>query len=272
MTTMLPRVNALARWVLGDRPAPAAPMSAANTYLEPGNQWYAPVLGGAHSLEPRIVGGHVVRQALAVLDTLDDDVYRTFVRNFYIAGLERYGDDWHYADINTALIGLADALRPATYLEIGVRRGRSLAMVASRAPACRIVAADMFVENYANMDNPGPRFVEQEMARLGFAGQLEFVIGDSSKTLPPYFERHPDLYFDLITVDGDHTASGATADLVNVMPRLKIGGALVFDDISNPSHRELMQVWQDTVAAVPGFSSFTFDEIGFGVGVAVRHA
>jgi hypothetical protein len=55
------------------------------------------------------------------------------------------------------------------------------------------------------------------------------------------------------------------------MPRVKIGGVLIFDDVSNPAHPELRRVWLDTVVSQSNFSAFTFDEIGFGVGLAVRH-
>jgi predicted O-methyltransferase YrrM len=266
------KARALAKRILGRSAPVAVPPALANTYFEPDNQWYLPTLGGALTLAPKLAGGRVVREAMTVLDRLSGDAYRTFVRNFYLAGLGKYGEGWHYADINTALLGLAETLQPATYLEIGVRRGRSLAMVASRAPSCHIVACDMFLANYGNMENPGPDFVRSELQRLGFSGTLEFLIGDSTKVLPPFFADHPDLFFDLITVDGDHSAAGAHTDLVTVMPRLKIGGGLVFDDVSHPLHPELGQVWRDTVVARAGFSTFTFDEIGFGVGVAIRHA
>jgi predicted O-methyltransferase YrrM len=265
------RARAIAKRILGRRSIVPVPTVPANAYVEAGNQWYRPVLGGAGTLSGHVGGGRMVREALAVLDTLEDDVYRTYVRNFYSAGLLKYGDGWHYADINTALLGLSRALEPATYLEIGVRRGRSLAMVASGAPSCHIVACDLFIENYADMDNPGAEFVRAQLERLGFAGRLDFVVGDSTKVLPQFFERNPDLFFDLITVDGDHTAKGAAIDLRNVKPRLKIGGALVFDDVSNQSHPELQGVWDEVVVADPNFSTFTFNEIGFGVGVAVRH-
>jgi hypothetical protein len=72
--------RALAKRILGRVPVREIPPAAANTYLEPGNQWYYPVLGGASTLAPRLGGGRMVREALVVLDRLDDDAYRTYVR------------------------------------------------------------------------------------------------------------------------------------------------------------------------------------------------
>ena len=54
------------------------------------------------------------------------------------------------------------------------------------------------------------------------------------------------------------------------MPHIKLGGALVFDDISNPAYPWLRDVWQRTVVADPRFSAFTFADIGFGIGFAIR--
>jgi hypothetical protein len=54
------------------------------------------------------------------------------------------------------------------------------------------------------------------------------------------------------------------------MSRVKIGGVLVFDDIANPSHTWLLQVWRDVVERDRRFSSWIFDEVGFGVACAVR--
>lgn len=143
-------------------------------------------------------------------------------------------------------------------------------MVASGAPSCRIVACDLFIKNYGNMDNPGPDFVRSELARVGFAGSVEFIVGDSAIVVPDYFGRNPGQYFDLITVDGDHSERGARMDLVNVISRLKVGGAVVFDDVSNHSHPELVGVWRDVVGCSPNFSSCCFTDVGFGVAFAVR--
>jgi predicted O-methyltransferase YrrM len=250
-------------------PAPAA---AGNTLFAPGNQWYAPAIAGASTFgAAMLTGPAAVRRALTVLERLTPDAYAEYVMAFYRAGLERHPDTWQFADINTALMTLAAGLQPRSYLEIGVRRGRSLAMVASVCPACEFLACDMFVEGYAGMENPGPDLITSELSRVGFTGALEFLVGDSHVVLPRHFAENPDRFFDLITVDGDHSEAGARADLETVIPRLKVGGALVFDDISNPSHPELAQVWRDVVERRPSYSTFAFTELGFGVGVAIRH-
>jgi predicted O-methyltransferase YrrM len=241
-------------------------------YLEPGNQWYRPVIAGVSSLAPHVAGAGAVRRSLSVLERLDCDDYHRYVKNVYGAGLDRFGDGWVYADLYTALSGVTTVLRPQTYLEIGVRRGHSMSMVAAHAPACAIYGFDLWLQDYAGLENPGKAFVEQQLARVGFTGRVQFTDGDSASTVPAFLAAHPDLFFDLITVDGDHSARGARLDLGHVLPRLKVGGVLVFDDLANPSHPDLRAVWEETVASRPDMSSWTFAEAGFGVAFALRIA
>lgn len=250
----------------GAAPAPVGSVA----YVEPGNQWYSPVVAGPSTLAPLVTGSEAVRRAQAILARLECDEYHRYVLNFYRAGLERFGDGWHHADLYTTLSGLARALQPRRYLEIGVRRGHSLAMVLTQAPACVPVAFDMWIEDYAGLKNPGKQFVAAQLRAAGCERQVEFVDGDSARTVPAYFRRHPDAYFDLITVDGDHSVRGALLDLANVLPRVSVGGAVVFDDVNNPSHRELRGVWRQVMAEHPEFSGWMFDEVGFGVAFAVR--
>ena len=270
--SVIRRAGSRALRMIGRGPRRAPPVLATNTLLAPGNQWYAPVVAGASTFASAAVDPATVQRALDVLQRLTPDAYAEYVAAFYRTGLERHGQRWKYADINTALLALASGLRPQSYLEIGVRRGRSLAMVASVCPACDIVACDMFIQGYSGMDNPGPELVRSELGRVGFSGGLEFVIGDSHKVLPAFFRKNPGRFFDVITVDGDHSEAGARADLETVLPRLKVGGALVFDDVSNPAHPELAGVWSDLFTAQRSFSTFTYTEIGYGVGFAIRHA
>lgn len=252
------------------RPAIAAAPVSRLAYVESGNQWYRPVLAGTSTLGPLVQGSAAVRRARGILERLECDEYHRFVLNFYRCGLETCGDAWAHADLYTTLAGLSAVLQPRRYLEIGVRRGHSMAMVLSQAPSCQPVGFDLWIENYAGLRNPGKEFVREQLGRVGFTGDVAFVDGDSATTVPDYFRAHPDLYFDMITVDGDHSRRGATRDLEHVLPRVAVGGVLAFDDLSNPSHPELREVWQDTVASNPSFATWAFDEVGFGVAFAVR--
>jgi predicted O-methyltransferase YrrM len=232
--------------------------------------WYPPVMLGASALAEQITNPRQVERARDLLQTLAPDEYGRYMIRFYEDGLRRFGGGWRYADIVTVLLGLTEALKPRRYLEIGVRRGRSACAVASLAPTCDLALFDMWIPDYAGMENPGPAFVRAELARVGHSGRCDFVDGDSHETLPRYFSDHPDTVFDLITVDGDHSDDGATRDLCDVLPRLAVGGAVVFDDISHPAHPGLKALWHRLVVDDSRFSAWSFDEVGYGVGFGVR--
>lgn len=231
---------------------------------------YGTVLIGKSTISKIITNPDIIKKVIFILEQLDTDEYVNFTLNYYREGLKKFGDNWFYADIVTALYGISSLIKPTSYLEIGVRRGRSMAMVASVCPECHIVGFDIWKTNYAGMPNPGPDFVRDELVKLGYKGKLELIDGNSHITVKEYFQKNPDIYFDLITVDGDHTAQGALEDLSDVLPHLKIGGVVVFDDIIHPQHKYLYQVWNHTIKDKDRFASWEFDEMGYGVAVAVR--
>lgn len=140
--------------------------------------------------------------------------------------------------------------QPNRYLEIGVRRGHSLCMVAScsRAPMA-IYGFDLWLENYAGEENPGAQLVRSEIEKFGYKGRLELISGDSRHTIPQFFKgKRTSFQLDMIFVDGDHSAEGARIDLLNVIDRVAPGGLLVFDDISHPDHLYLQGVWEKVMA------------------------
>lgn len=232
--------------------------------------WYHPVMLGPGTLGSLATSPVCLRRAIRIIACLEADDYIRYLLAYYTAGLERFGDAWRYADIVTVLLAAAQLVRPQHYLEIGARRGRSMAMVAATCPECEIVGFDLWLPDYAGMPNPGPDFVRAEMKKLGHTGRLELISGNSHETLPRYFSEHPDTFFDLITVDGDHSEKGAQRDLHDVLPRLKVGGVIVLDDICHPAHPYLGNVWQRVVAADPRFAAWQFTELGYGVALAVR--
>ena len=235
-----------------------------------GIDYYGAAVVGASTIGERAMASELVEAFTSRAHKLDPDAYTTQVAAFVADGRARAGEAWRYADIVTVLAAAAELLRPETYLEIGVRRGRSMSIVSHCAPDCSIIGVDLWDADYAEIDNPGPEHVRSRLCDVGHRGAVELLSGDSHEVLPRLWRERPDLSFDLITVDGDHTTRGATRDLRDVLPRLRIGGALVFDDISHPSHPELASVWQRVVASERRYGTWTFDDVGYGVAVAVR--
>jgi len=240
------------------------------TFFTESHQLFEPQLAGPSTFLPHCVGADAVRGVLPIIEELGADPYLDSVKGYYRKGIAEFGDEWSYADMSTVLYGICKVLRVQSYLEIGVRRGRSMAVVASMRPQCRIVGFDLWIPNYCGVDNPGKDFVRAELEKVSYRGEVEFVDGDSKKTVPEYFRKHPDAYFDLVTVDGDHSIGGAVRDLKNVIPRIKIGGILVFDDISSYEHPYLMKVWNRCIVRNERFAAFSFTELGLGVGFAIR--
>lgn len=253
-------------------PLQVVPSVAETTFNQPelGN-WYHPVLISPTTVGDLATSSNCLQQVIQIVERLEPDDYVRYLLAYYRAGLERFGERWHYADIVTVLLAATVLIKPTDYLEIGVRRGRSMAMVASKSPHCNIVGIDMWQDaNYAGMPNPGPDFVRTELGRIGHKGRLELMTGNSHTVLPDYFSKHPDLFFDLITVDGDHFETGARQDLKDVVPHLKVGGVLVFDDISHPALPYLDEVWRQEIESDARFSCWQYSELGYGVALAVR--
>lgn len=255
----------------GSRKVPNIPFAAQAVFSSPDlTDWYHPVIIGPQTVGEMAMSSACLQQAIHVYERLEPDDYVSFLLAYYRAGLERFGDNWHYADIVTVLIAAAKLLHPSNYLEIGVRRGRSMAMVATICPDCDIVGFDLWAPDYAGMSSPGPDFVRAEIKKLGHSGRMELISGDSHKTLPRFFSKHHDAFFDLIIVDGDHSKKGAERDLRDVLPRLKVGGIIIFDDICHPLHPYLAKVWQRVVASDSRFAAWQFNELGYGVAFAIR--
>jgi predicted O-methyltransferase YrrM len=234
-----------------------------------GTDFYGPAVVGASTIGAAALAPDLLDEVLTDLAVLSTDAYLEYVAAFVADGRARAGAGWRYADITTVLAACATMLRPQSYLEIGVRRGRSMSVVAKRAPECHIVGIDLWEQGYAGIDNPGPEHVRAELARVGHQGNLELLSADSHVALPRLLAGADAPDFDLITVDGDHSDAGARQDLEHVLPRLRLGGAVVFDDISHPRHPGLRDVWRRAVAD-RRYATLEFDDVGYGVALAVR--
>lgn len=141
--------------------------------------------------------------------------------------------------------------RPLRYLEIGVRRGHSLALVLAAATVNGeldyAVGVDSWIANYAGEPNEGPddvrAFLEQQVGPA--AGKVQLMTGDSHELLPGLGRAAP--RFNLILVDGDHTPPGAAQDLEDAFELLEPGGELVFDDAVYQGDNALLRVWRQFI-------------------------
>lgn len=193
-------------------------------------------------------------------EVVDQQAYYHFAR-------AQFGSHFREADLTTVLWAAATLIRPTSYLEIGVRRGRSAAVVAAMCPDCAIFGFDLWMPDYAGAPNPGPEFVQKELSAVGHRGSLELMSGDSRKLVPSFLQQRPSLFFDLITVDGDHSVLGAASDLANVLPRLKVGGIIVFDDIETPG---LRRAWDHLVRRDKRYVTWESAATGQGIAAAIR--
>jgi predicted O-methyltransferase YrrM len=209
-----------------------------------------------------------VAATLDILRKLTPDRWHTFVAGLFESKLASGAPFW---ELCCALNLIASERSPRNYLEIGVRRGKSMAQVACQSPDCRIVGFDAWVSPYAEVENPGPEFVAAEMRLLGHRGRLELISGDSRETVPEFLKANPDLLFDLVTVDGDHSEAGAMNDLRNVTPRLAPRGMLVFDDLINVNC-PLASVWEEykgEFGALLVFRENLLDHQGTGIAMRI---
>jgi predicted O-methyltransferase YrrM len=207
-------------------------------------------------------------------------------------------------EIRSALHWLAMKFHPKTYLEVGVRRGFSLAMVASQCPEAEIYGFDLWIPQYAGVDNLGPKFVQSEIRNIGYNKTVHFFNGDSHKTLPVFFQngvgglwnrlrsgrsgKPRPKTFDLIAIDGDHSLLGSYQDLIDNMPYCSVGGVVVFDDLVtaiSPENEDAIKkewgedpygwkdplgVWHAIQERFPNFRYFEYTDYPPGVGLAVR--
>ena len=187
---------------------------------------------------------------------------------FWEHGRSSFGKYWRYANVLTALWAAATLIRPRSYLEIGVHRGRSAAVVGAVCPTCAIYGFDIWIPEYTGVPNPGPDFVRDELRAAGHTGPVALISGDSRKTVPAFLREHPDLYFDLITIDGDKSVAGVAADFASALPRLKVGGIVVSDDI--PMFPRLERIWDRVIRRDSRYITWEFYDAARGVVAAIR--
>jgi predicted O-methyltransferase YrrM len=240
---------------------------------EPSYRRGTPSINGATPTPATLVEAGASPQAVAfvgdLLANLTPSEETASQQVFYRGLQEQFGSFLRYADLNTVLWGAATILRPSNYLEIGVRRGRSAAVVGAVAPGCSIYGFDLWQEVYFADPNLGPDFVRDELRRAGHRGTVELVSGNSAETLPAFMREHTDAYFDIVTIDGAKAFDIVASDYANALGRVKVGGIVVTDDIAYAP--ALGRIWHELVGRSGRFIMAQFSGAG-GVSAAIRFA
>jgi len=135
-----------------------------------------------------------------------------------------------------------------SYLEIGTREGDSLSKVISGSDSLSdIYVCDTWSTYYGGSGRNNHNHIDLLVNQLKYQGNITYLNGDSKVKIPELHNTHLG-YFDLILVDGDHSAEGGMADLENVIHLSKInGGCILFHDITHPAHLYLEKVFDDFV-------------------------
>lgn len=152
-----------------------------------------------------------------------------------------------------------------SYLEIGTRDGGSLEVVLANARQLSdVVCCDTWGSQFGGSGRGNHAHIHVLMDSIGYDGRRTFLDGDSKVTVPTLLP-HLAGTFDLALVDGDHSYAGGMADLVNVWPLLRPGGALVFHDIRHPAHADLAACFADFVNKHTRSHEIITDDYGLGI-------
>lgn len=108
------------------------------------------------------------------------------------------------------------AKQAASYLEIGVQDGDSIAAVVEVKPTLNLTMCDTWGPHHGGTNRGSHEHISQLLHDLGHLGHRTFLDGNSVELIPKLEEQ-----FDIVHIDADHSYEGCKADLKNCWPRTK---------------------------------------------------
>jgi len=147
------------------------------------------------------------------------------------------------SDLPSIIYQIAKKIKPKRYLEIGVLKGRSMALVLKASPQTEACGIDIW-GSHADY-NMNPREVKASMKAIGIDNLPIFLTGSSYDVLPVLWkDKSIPEFFNLILVDGDHDRAAATKDLNLCLKHMTDDGILIFHDIAMPRFTHLRELIQ----------------------------
>lgn len=146
-------------------------------------------------------------------------------------------------NIHVALSYTSSKLKPQNYLEVGVRIGGSMVQVMYAHLPDSITAVDIWSGEYASLPNTiefTQKQLENFLKLIDKESKIEYIHGNSHEVLKKLINENKK--YTLITIDGDHTLEGAEEDLEDAVKLLEAAGVIIFDDITHPAHKYLLDL------------------------------
>lgn len=159
------------------------------------------------------------------------------------------------------------AKKNSTYLEIGVKDGESLRKCISLVAPSRLILCDTYSVAYGGTGRNSHEHIEKLLIEINYFGEVIYLDGKSQEQVPLFNDKQPEPYIDIALIDGDHSAEGAAADLVNVWRALKVGGVIFYHDIISPEFPTLSFVLAEFLKEVDG--EWVFEDRETPTGTAV---
>jgi len=147
-----------------------------------------------------------------------------------------------HSDLPSIIYQISKKIKPKNYLEIGVLKGRSIALVLKASPQTEAYGIDTW--EYSKY-NTNPIEIKASMKNIGIDNLPVLYTGSSYDILPVLWKdkKIPE-FFSLILIDGDHTYTGAKKDLDLCLKHLTSDGILIFHDIAIPRFGHLRMLIQ----------------------------
>ena len=111
-----------------------------------------------------------------------------------------------------------------TFCEVGFNRGDSATAWLEFAPDANLLSFTMDTRWYTK---PGI-----SCTKMAYLERVEIIIGDSRKTVPDYFQEHPDKRCDIIHIDGGKGIVNRKEDMKNFRNASKSDALWLLDDVA----------------------------------------
>ena len=143
-------------------------------------------------------------------------------------------DDGRF-DLAVAARAAAAVVRPASILAIGHRDRDVVGAALAAASGAYVVVVDPVAGDAPADGRTSDRIevlaLDSHVALPALAGRRPWPGSAVGEEQARALGRRGPRAFDLVVVDGDHSAAGALLDLLDAEPLLAPGGALLFDDV-----------------------------------------